>query len=202
MRISVEGADPDGARQVLILVHGGGSRASDFLGLSQEFEEQEGRCWLAPQAMHAYWFPQPLDAPRAEQEPYLTVSALSLLGLLQQHPEPPIVLMGFADGAGVVAEVLAHPDLPANVVGAWLASGGLVGEPEFWPSLPLGRKLHLLITGDPESPTLAPDRLESTARVYASRGAKVERFFTQGTSPGITAGELSAAQNWLAQVLT
>lgn len=124
MKISVEGAEPESASLVVVLLHGGGSPAPDFLGLSQEFPDDDSLCWLAPQAINRLWFPHPSSHSRQTQQPYLTVSAKSVLGLLENHAHQRIVLMGFADGAGVVAELLSDPDLPTSVVGAWLASAG------------------------------------------------------------------------------
>lgn len=186
---------------VVVLLHGGGASADDFLGLSQQFDYSEEICWLAPQAMHRRWFPHPPDRRRRDQQPFLTVSSKSVLGLLQHHGEKRLVLAGFADGASVVAELLADPDLPPSVAAAWLASGGLLGEPEEWPERPrLSAGLRLLISGGRQPAEIEGERWEATARFFEGAGAQVRRHLYDGKSPGIEAEELRLAQDLLREV--
>ncbi len=200
MKISVEGADPETARTVVVLLHGEGASALDFLGLSQEFPADEQVCWLAPQAQSRRWYPQPSHHRRREQQPYLTVSAKSVLGLLERHASQRLVLAGFADGAGVVAELLADPELPRSVALAWLASGGMVGEESEWPASPPLRSLPVLISGGRGIPENHGDRLAATASYLEAAGARVTRYLYDGALPGITAQELKLAQGLLQEV--
>lgn len=186
---------------VVVLLHGGGSSALDFLGLSQEFPPGDDLCWLAPQAMSGRWFPYPVGRARRDQEPHLTVSSKSVLGLLQNHSGQRLALAGFADGAGVVAELLTDPDLPRSVVGAWLASGGLVGEEEEWPERPrLGSNFQILVSGGRDIPDNEGERLAASGRFFEAAGARVRRYLYEGASPGIVAEELRLAQEWLREV--
>lgn len=200
MRISVEGAEPDTAAVVVVLLHGGGAAADDFLALSQEFDDDDEVSWLAPQALQRRWFPEPGSVSRRQQEPYLTVSSKSVLGLLENHAEQRIVLAGFADGASVVAELLCDPDLPRSVVAAWLASGSLVGPESEWPEQPKLAALPILVSGCHDLPEHAEDRLELTARFFEASGAKVSRYLYEGASFGIVAEELREAQSLLRRV--
>jgi predicted esterase len=201
MRISVEGGDPESARVVVVLLHGGGASALDVLALSQEFPPGDDLCWLAPQALNARWYPQPGGESRNVQEPHLTVSAKSVLGLLENHASQRLVLMGFADGAGVVGEILCDPDLPGSVKAAWLASGALVGPQDHWPQRPkLSPSLSVLLSGGRNLPDPSEERLTDTVRFFQAAGAKVTRYLYDGSAPVIHAEELKLAQNLLREV--
>lgn len=188
MKVSVEGAEPDTARLVVVLLHGGGSPALDFLAISQQFEEDDDICWLAPQALHSRWFPGDPSSGRGDMEPHFTVSVQSVLGLLQRHAQQRLVLAGFADGASVTAELLASPELPSSVVAGWLASGGLAGPEEQWPDRPK-LSIPLLLSGGGES-------IEATARYFTKAGSKVTRHHYDGP-PQIDAEEFALARRLL-----
>lgn len=200
VKISVEGGDPESASLVIVLLHGAGAPALDFLAISQEFPAGDDLCWLAPQALNRLWYPRPTHTSRSHQQPYLTVSAKSVLGLLENHVSQRLVLMGFADGAGVVAELLADSDLPSSVVGAWMASGGLVGPEEEWPETPRLASLPVLISGGRELADLGADCLTDTARYFERAGARVTRCLYDGSEPGINAEEMAQAQSLLKEV--
>lgn len=192
MKISVEGAEPHQASLVVVLLHGAGASALDFLSLSQDFEVDEETSFLAPQALNRYWYELPPGKSRGFAEPYFTLSVQSVLGLLQQHSEQAIFLVGFAEGAGVVAELLTKEELPASVKAAWLASGGLLGTSDEWPEPPR-LNLPVLVSG------LSRDRetLEGTARHFERRGAKVECLLVEGEELHIASSELALAQKLL-----
>lgn len=195
MKISVEGAEPEKASLIVLLLHGGGASGLDFLALSQEFAEDEEICFLAPQALGRNWYENQAGASRGFAEPHFTISVQSLLGLLENHREQATMIVGFADGAGVAAELLAHQDLPSSVKAAWLACGGLVGLPEEWPTPPR-RDLPILISG----PQRDQERLEQTAGHFQKAGFQVQRSFFEQADPQIGAEDLAAAQKLLAGV--
>ena len=195
MKISVEGAEPEQASLIVLLLHGGGASSLDFLALSQEFAEDEDVCFLAPQALGRTWYESQVGESRGFAEPHFTISVQSLLGLLENHREQATMIVGFADGAGVAAELLAHQDLPSSVKSAWLACGGLVGLPEEWPTPPR-RDLPILISG----PQLDQERLEQTADHFQRAGFQVQRSFFEQADPQIGAEDLAAAQRLLAGV--
>ncbi len=200
VKISVEGAEPQSASLVVVLLHGAGAPALDFLAISQEFPAGDDLCWLAPQALGRRWYPRPTPESRAHQQPHLTVSAKSVLGLLQEHSSQRLVLMGFADGAGVVAELLTDPELPSSVVAAWIASGGLVGLEEEWPEAPHLKSLPVLVSGGRDLADGVGDRQAETARYLERAGARVTRYLYDGSELGINAEEIAQAQNLLKEV--
>jgi predicted esterase len=155
--------------------------------------------------LNQHWHPFPANAPRAKQEPHFTVSVKSILGLLEKHSSQRLVLVGFADGASVVAELLTDPDLPRSVVGAWLASGAILGEEEHWPERPRLASLPVLVSGARDIPEdgLAGDRMAATARFFEAAGGKVTRYLYEGPSAldaqrfGINAEEIKLAERLL-----
>ena len=195
MKISVEGADPHEASLLIVLLHGAGASALDFLALSQQFQVDEATSFLAPQALGRHWFEGDPSEPRGRLEPYFTISVASLLGLLEEHREQAMVLVGFAEGAGVVAELLTSPNLPESVKGAWLASGGLVGEVAEWPDPPR-RAISVVVSGLSRD----EERLEQTARHFERAGAVVSRSFVEGDELHIAASELALAQKLVSGV--
>lgn len=199
MRISVEGGDPETARVVVVLLHGAGASALDFLALSQEFPPGDDLCWLAPQALQSRWYSGPDTGSRSSKQPMFTVSVKSVLGLLDRHSSQRIMLVGFADGAGVVSELLTDPELPSCVAAAWMASGGLVGLEEQWPERP-ALSLPVLVSGGRDMPDGMGDRLAATAKFFEGAGAKVTRYLYDGAAPLINAEELKLAQGLLQEV--
>ena len=197
MKISVEGADPHQASLLIVMLHGAGSSGLDFLALSQALKTKDDTSFLAPQALGRHWFESLPGDSRGLAEPQFTLSVLSVLGLLQNHSEQDTVLIGFADGAGVVAELLTHEELPRSVKAAWLASGGLVGLPEEWPDT-TRCTVPILVSGLKRE----QENLEETARHFERRGAKVERSFQEGEEPGIGPEELDLAQKMITAVVS
>lgn len=192
MKISVEGADPEQARLIVLLLHGGGASGLDFLALSQEFDEDDDICYLAPQSLGSTWYEGRVGESRGLAEPHFTISVQSIFELLEHHGDRPIFLVGFADGAGIAAEILAREDLPPSVKAAWLACGGLVGSKEEWPT-PSSRELPLLVSG----PVSLQDELEETARHFEKARFSVQRRFFDGETSQIGAEDLALAQKLL-----
>lgn len=199
MKISVEGGEPDSARVIVVLLHGAGSSALNFLALSQEFPAGDDLCWLAPQALQSRWYSGPDTESRGAKQPMFTVSVKSVLGLLEKHADQRIILAGFADGAGVVSELLTEPELPSSVAAAWMASGGLVGLEEQWPEQPR-LSLPVLVSGGRDMPGGMGDRLAATAKFFEGAGAQVTRYLYDGQAPLINAEELRLAQGLLREV--
>ncbi len=192
MKISVEGAEPENASLIVILLHGGGASGLDFLALSQEFAADDTICYLAPQAIGRHWYENQTGESRGYAEPHFTISVQSVLGLLENHREQAVMIVGFADGAGVAAELLAHQELPPSVKAAWLACGGLVGLPEEWPTPPR-HNLPVLISG----PQTEQEQLEQTASHFERAGFQVQRSFFEDNVAQIGAEDLASAQKLL-----
>lgn len=195
MRVQVAGAEPDEATLVVIMLHGRGGNAGNMLSLSAQFDFDD-ICWLAPEPLNGQWYPRGRDDSRSSQEPFLTISLQSVLGLIEKFGAQRVVLAGFSDGGCVVSELLTR--FPADYAGAWILSGALLGSSSEWPeargSLP---ETPVVLTGSGQNPSLAVDKMKQTVRVLEKMGARVTTHLSQEQSPGITRQELDLLRTQL-----
>lgn len=189
MKVLIEGADPDQARLIVVLLHGGGSGASDILSLSQHFSQPD-LCWLAPQSGTPRWYEGDVTESRSAKEPFLTMSVETVWSLLENHPDRPLVLAGFSDGAGVASELVAR--YAPKLAGAWIASGGLIGSEDELPGPPPAPldKLPVIVSGSLQDPNIPVERLRTTASFFKEHGAAVTTEFYAGSTHLVTAEEL------------
>lgn len=118
------------AGKVLIMLHGRGGSAEDFLSLAPYFS-LEDYALLAPQATNNTWYPYSFLAPPLQNEPWLS-SALSLLKeivndvKLQKISEENIYFLGFSQGACLMLEFVTRNASKFGGVAAF--TGGLIGD--------------------------------------------------------------------------
>jgi predicted esterase len=115
----------------VILVHGRSASPKNILDLVPRLDRPECS-YLAPAAANHTWYPLSFLAEREKNEPYLG-SAVRQLGRVVTDvvkagvPHARIVLLGFSQGACLVAEyAYQHPSRYGGVV---MFSGGLIGPP-------------------------------------------------------------------------
>lgn len=195
MKVLVNGPEPDEANYIVILLHGRGASGDDIMGLSVEFEDED-ICWLAPTAMNNSWYPNSFLQRRSTNEPYLTVSTEQIKGLIDQFPSEKVILAGFSQGACLTADILARHS--RELAGAWLFSGGLVGEDDELPKLEgTLNGLPVSISGSTHDPHIPLERMKQTATHLEKMGAKVETFFYELNSHQVAAEEIEAAKRVL-----
>lgn len=200
MQVLVNGVEPEEATLIVILLHGRGADGADIMGLSEEFEDED-ICWLAPTSLNKAWYPDRFMQPRSRNEPYLTLSTEQVKGLIEQFPAGKVVLGGFSQGACLTADVLARHQLP--LAGAWMFSGGFIGDDEEMPELAkdLGG-LPVIITGSTQDPHIPHRRMELTARHLTQLGADVDTLYYDLPSHQIAAEELDLAKTCLGKIRT
>lgn len=123
------GAPRGAARAVVIALHGRGATGQGIVNLLDPVH-RHGVAVLAPSAERSRWYPGGAAAPVERNEPHLS-SALAVVDALVDHavevagvPPENVVLLGFSQGACVVAERAARtPDRHPVVV----LSGTLLG---------------------------------------------------------------------------
>jgi phospholipase/carboxylesterase len=115
----------------LILVHGRGASALDILGVTEHLKLPDSCVVIAPEARGGSWYPQRFIEPQAANEPALG-AALSVLSEVRSYVENEyalepahITLVGFSQGACLVAEFLKRSPLRYRAAAIW--SGGLIG---------------------------------------------------------------------------
>ncbi len=115
----------------LILMHGRGANAEGIMSLLSHLEMPERCIVIAPKADNHTWYPNRFIAPQADNEPYLSkslevVSSLLLhLKSVYQLDTTHIILVGFSQGACLVAEYVKHQ--PRRYGGVVIMSGGVIG---------------------------------------------------------------------------
>ncbi len=170
------GSRPDEARAGAIMVHGRGGTAEGMLaGLVSALPRDVA--YRLPQAVGSSWWPQRFNVPRHENEPWLgaalatmdrEVEALLAGGL----PLERIVLVGFSQGACLVAECLARK--PQRVGGAAVLTGALAGADDEWRG-PDGRLdgVPVAFTTSSLDTWVAVERVRSSAQAFRDAGAAV-----------------------------
>ena len=198
------GAPLETADLAVVLLHGRGGSAQEILGLGAAFN-LSNVAYIAPQATGHTWYPLSFLAPRNANEPYLSsalnkvksvVRSLVDAGVNTQR----IVIAGFSQGACLATEFVASQ--PAPYGGLVAFTGGLIGPPgSLLTSRPgeLTNMPALLCSGDPD-PHVPWARVEESAAVLTSMGAKVATKRYPGRPHTISAEELELAHALLVQV--
>lgn len=118
------------AKKVLVMLHGRGGNAKDFVQLSEQLSVEDF-AFLAPQAIQSTWYPYSFLAPVEKNEPQLSLSLSGLSELLDDinglgFSSPHIYFLGFSQGACLALEFCARH---AKRYGGIIAfTGGLIGE--------------------------------------------------------------------------
>ncbi|MCJ8504031.1 phospholipase [Kocuria flava] len=177
LELTHHGAHPDEADLVVYAAHGRGqtpdymARVADRIGL-------DGVAWVLPAAHDSTWYPQGFLAPEADNQPRLDQALEAVdthLRELLAPGRPPVVALGFSQGACLLAEHLlrARPRL----AGAVLHTGGYVGPAEKdWTAVP-GRRLSDLVVEmftAQEDDWVPLHRVEATGAALRALGATVE----------------------------
>jgi phospholipase/carboxylesterase len=196
------GAPLEGARGVVVLLHGRGASAEDILMLGEALQRPE-LALVAPQAAGHTWYPNSFLAPRESNEPYLSSALAKVAAVVEDIeaagvPRERIVIAGFSQGACLTTEFAASN--PARYAGLIAFTGGLIG--------PLGMDLHhdgqllgtpaLLLSGDPD-PHVPWQRVEETARELNRMGAVVQAVRYPGRPHTVSMPEIELARTLLQQ---
>lgn len=203
------GATLDAADLAVILLHGRGASAENILGLSSDIspEGADGNriAWLAPQADDSQWYPYPFRQPLAQNEPWLS-GALAVIDRLvddvrEGHPDLPVVIAGFSQGACLSLEFLARGS--RSIVGVAAFSGGLIG-PSFTNRLPIGDLTGTWVfigCGDQDH-HIPIEVAETSGSLLAAAGADVDIRRYPGMPHTIVADETDAVRERISTTLT
>jgi predicted esterase len=195
------GADPEGSRLVVILLHGRGANAESMMPLARALHS-DGVRFLMPQAAQERWYPNSAFGPIEANEPDLS-SALkrvdALVDQARQHgfSYPQIALGGFSQGACLGAEYAARN--ARRYGGLFIFSGALIGPggtPRDYPGSFDG--MPVFIGGSDVDPWVSHNLLEETARVFEQMGAEVDFRTYSGMGHTVNQDELHAVREMLA----
>lgn len=200
MKVLVNGAEPEEAELIVILLHGRGADGDDIMGLSVEFADED-ICWLAPTAMNNAWYPDKFTERRARNEPFLTLSTEQIKGLIDQFPPEKVILAGFSQGACLISDILVRQ--PRPLAGAWLFSGGVIGHADEMPQPERALDgLPVSLSGSLEDPHIPAERMKLTADLLKQMGAEVETLHYDLNSHQIAAEEVDLAKRVLEKIRT
>jgi phospholipase/carboxylesterase len=164
-----------------VLVHGRDQDAGVMLHLVERLDRPEAG-YLLPEAAERSWYPGRYDHPLECNEPELT-DALDAIGAAvdaaaARSPSGDAVLVGFSQGACLVAELLARRGA-VNVAAAAILTGALIGE--HGADRPVARLdgLPVAIVSSALDDWIPPGPIEDTARALREAGAEVMLQITQ-----------------------
>jgi predicted esterase len=201
--VVIAGAPPGTGRAVVILVHGRNATPANILELVPRLDRPDVT-FVAPAAPGRTWYPQSFMADTAANEPWLSASLQVIPSLVDRaiaagSPRERIVLMGFSQGACLVAEsAVRHAGRYGGIVAF---TGGLIGPPG--ASWTYGGSLDgtpvFLGSSDPD-PHVPPSRVQETAVVFKRMKAEVTTRIYPGMGHLVNDDEIAMARAVLDRV--
>jgi phospholipase/carboxylesterase len=192
----LSGLPPGESNKVLIMLHGRGDSAGNFIGLAQELEIPDFTV-LALQAEQNTWYPYSFLAPVSSNQPFLDES----LGEINRHlgefhdqgfaPDQ-IYFLGFSQGACLTLEFTARN---AKKYGGIIAfTGGLIGERLSYSKY-AGDFEHtpVFIGSSDRDPHIPVQRINESVAVIEKMGANVEKVIYPGMGHTINREEIDKA---------
>jgi predicted esterase len=203
--VKTAGPPPERADATLVLLHGRGADAESMLSLYNELDLPTIAA-IAPQAAGYTWYPHSFLAPVDANEPFLS-SALNRVDTIVADlinrgvRSEAIALLGFSQGACLTCEFVArHPRRYGAVIAF---TGGLIGPagtPRDYQGSLDGTPIFLG-TSDPD-PHVPFARVQETAGVFESMGAKVDLRRYVGMGHTINAEEFAAGKSLLERIVS
>lgn len=194
--------DDDGPLAVVAL-HGRGQPPEFIRGLSDRIAVP-GIRWFAPSAEGRTWYPLPfLDAApeNAEHLARALDAVQDAVAAAWQHGFERVVVLGFSQGACVLAHLLLTRDVP--VTAAVLFTGGYVGPHALEAPEVVSRPgTPVLLRSVSHDPWVPAHRVADTARLLIGAGAQVDAFIEPGDEHIVTERAVADARARLADLVT
>jgi phospholipase/carboxylesterase len=198
--IRTGGRKLEGAKKVLIMLHGRGAPAEDILSLAAHLSVKEFAL-MAPQATNYTWYPYSFLAPPQQNEPWLS-SALELLdevvadvikaGIGFEN----IFFTGFSQGACLTLEYVTRNARKWGGVAAF--TGGLIGDQVNaenyrgdFQSTPF-----FIGSSDPD-PHIPVERVNQTVKILQFMNASVMEKIYPNMGHTIRPDEIAIADEWV-----
>lgn len=189
------GAPIEGARLVVIMLHGRGASASDMIRLSRELTVADVS-YLAPEASGRTWYPFSFLAPIEQNEPSLSSALRSIARLVDDLRDRGIAsdrvaLLGFSQGACLALEFAARHARRYAAIAA--LSGGLIGPPGTLRNYPGSLAGTPAFLGCSDIDAHIPlDRVRESSEVLRAMGALVDERIYPGMGHTVNEDELQA----------
>ena len=174
--ISIAGKEISGAKKVLVMLHGRGGNAREFLSLANQLDVSDFALF-APQATNSSWYPHSFLAKPAQNEPWLS-SALDFLNDLLEEIKSKgitsenIYFTGFSQGACLTAEFVTRN--ASRFGGVILFTGGLIGDKIYTENYKgdFAGTPVFIGTGNPDA-HVPVERVNETAKIMERMNAAV-----------------------------
>jgi len=194
--IITAGKDISEAKKVLVMLHGRGGNALEFLSLANQFSLSDFSLF-APQATNYSWYPHSFLAKPAQNEPWLS-SALDILGELLKEiinkgiATENIYFIGFSQGACLTAEFVTRN--ATRFGGIILFTGGLIGDKIYienykgdFSGTPI-----FIGTGNPDA-HVPLERANETAKIMKNMNAEITVKVYNNRPHSISEDEINSA---------
>lgn len=200
--VAKAGVPLSSAKKALIMVHGRGDIAKNFIRLSEELEVPDFTV-LAPQAIQNTWYPRSFLVPLSQNEPQLSLSLSGLSELMDDlqglhFKTNDIYFLGFSQGACLTLEFCARN---ANRYGGIIAfTGGLLGE-EVDKANYKGnfQGTPIFIGASDNDPHVPEERIDASEIILSEMGAVVTKMIYPGLEHTINQDEINSANALLNQ---
>jgi len=194
--IITAGKDISEAKKALIMLHGRGGNAREFLLLANHLDVSDFALF-APQATNSSWYPHSFLAAPAINEPWLS-SALELLNDLLEEIKSKgitsenIYFTGFSQGACLTAEFVSRN---ANRFGGIvLLTGGVIGDKIYAENYKgdFAGTPVFIGTGNPDA-HVPVERVNETAKIMEKMNAAVSVKVYNNRPHSISQDEIKTA---------
>jgi phospholipase/carboxylesterase len=168
----VAGPPPEDARSGLVLVHGRDQGPEFMLDVVERLALRDTAI-VMPRATGSSWYPGRYFDPVEANEPSLTRALAACEATLDNLRLPPgrIVLMGFSQGACVVAELVARA--PRPLAGVAVLTGALMGERGTTRVTTRSPATPMLFASSIHDEWVSADDVRDAAAAFEAAGARV-----------------------------
>jgi phospholipase/carboxylesterase len=195
--------DP-GAAVAAVLVHGRDQDSEFMLDVARRLELDDAVAFVLPRAADRSWYPGRVHDPLEEHEPWLGWSLQAIEAAVARargggRSLPRVALVGFSQGACIVAEHLARRPEPYGA--AAILTGALFGTPaDRMPAGSLGG-LPMFFGIAEDDDWIALDAVRETVEAFQRAGARCELHIYDDQEHGVNDDEIVAVRTLLTDLL-
>jgi phospholipase/carboxylesterase len=196
--------NPDAA-VAAVLFHGRDQDAEWMLDVARRIDLDDAVSYILPRAAERSWYPGRFYDPMEDNEPWLgwslqAIEAAVALAASRARPRSRIALVGFSQGACVLAEHLARRPEPYGATA--ILTGALFGTPDL-ERVPVGSLDGLpMFFGIAEKDDWIPiEAVRDTVAAFQRAGARCELRVYDDEEHGVNDDEVAAVRGLLLSLL-
>jgi phospholipase/carboxylesterase len=185
-----------------VLLHGRDQDAEWMLDVARRIDLDDGVSYILPRAAERSWYPGRFYDPMEDNEPWLgwSLEAIEAAVAATARPLTHVALVGFSQGACILAEHLARR--PAPYAAAGILTGALFGTPDL-QRVPVGSLDGLpMFFGIAEKDDWIPiEAVRDTVAAFQRAGAGCELRVYDDEEHGVNDDEVAAVRGLLQSLL-